>query len=265
MTPVTPARSAVRSLGAVLLAVCCASCALWAQSALTVAAAANLQPAVTEIARKFEKQSGTQVALVFGSSGNLTTQIENGAPFDVFLSADMSYPERLAGEGLGIGESLLRYAVGKLVLWVTKDSRLDLERLGERVLVDPRVHKIALANPAHAPYGAAAVAYLKAANLREQVNGKLVMGEDVAQTAQFVISGNAQVGMIPLSLALAPKMVEAGAYFALKDAPPVEQGAIVLRKSADKRAAVKFLEFMKSPDARAILQRYGYGLPGAKP
>lgn len=257
--------SACRSLGAVLLAVVCASCALQAQSTLTVAAAANLQSAVKEIAEKFEKQSGMHVALVFGSSGNLTTQIENGAPYDVFLSADMSYPERLAGEGLGTRESLRRYAVGKLVLWVKKDSRIDLERLGERALLDPAVHKIAIANPAHAPYGAAAVAYLKTAKLRDQVNDKLVLGEDVTQTAQFVISGNAQVGIIPLSLALAPKMMESGSYYALKNAPMVEQGAIVLSKAADKTAAGKFLEFMRSPDATAILQRYGYDLPGAKP
>jgi molybdate transport system substrate-binding protein len=242
-----------------------AASSLFGQTTLTIAAAANLQPAVKEIAEKFEKKSGTHVALVFGSSGNLTTQIENGAPYDVFLSADMSYPERLASGGLGIRESLQRYAVGKLVLWVKKDSHIDLERLGERVLLDPAVHKIAIANPQHAPYGAAAVAYLKAANLRDRVNDKLVLGEDVAQTAQFVISGNAQVGLIPLSLALAPKMVETGSYYALKSAPTVEQGAIVLSKAADKRAAGKFLDFMKSPEARAILLRYGYDLPEAKP
>jgi molybdate transport system substrate-binding protein len=254
-----------RSIGAVLLAAIGASCALWAQSTLTVAAAANLGPALREIATNFERRSGTHVELVFGSSGNLTTQIENGAPYDVFLSADMSYPERLASEGLGVSESLQRYAVGKLVLWVKKDSRIDLERLGERALLDPAVHKIAMANPAHAPYGVAAVAYLKTANLRDQVNDKQVLCEDVAQTAQFVISGNAQVGIIPLSLALAPKMVETGSYYALKNAPTVEQGAIVLSRAADKLAAGKFLEFMKSPDARAILQRYGYDLPGTKP
>ena len=239
--------------------------ALRAQQNLTVAAAANLQPAVKEIAQQFEKQSGTHVALVFGSSGNLTAQIEQGAPYDVFLSADMSYPERLAGEGLGTRESLLRYAVGKLVLWVKKDSHLDLERLGERVLLDPAVHKIAIANPAHAPYGAAAVAYLKTANPRDRLNDKLVMGEDVAQAAQFVISGNAEVGMIPLSLALAPQMKETGTYHVLKKAPTVEQGAIVLRKAADKSAARKFLAFMKSLDAAAILQRYGFDAPETKP
>jgi molybdate transport system substrate-binding protein len=269
MKPVTPAwsvgRSVNRSIGSVLLAVICTSCALQAQNTLTVAVAANLQPAVKEIAEKFEKQNGTHVALVFGSSGNLTTQIENGAPYDVFLSADMSYPERLASEGLGMRESLQRYAVGRLVLWVKKDSHIDLERLGERALLDPAGHKIAIANPAHAPYGVAAMAYLKAASLCDQVNDRLVLGEDVAQTAQFVISGNAQIGMIPLSLALAPKMAETGSYYALKNAPTVEQGAIVLSKSANKQAAGKFLEFMKSPDARAILKRYGYDLPGAKP
>ena len=269
MTPLTQERSggwaASRFIGSVLLAIVCASCALQAQRTLTVAAAANLQTAVKEIAEKFEKQSGTHVVLVFGSSGNLTTQIEHGAPYDVFLSADMSYPERLAREGLGTRDSLRRYAVGKLVLWVNKNSHIDLQRFGERVLLDRAVHKIAIANPAHAPYGAAAVAYLITANLRDQVNDKLVMGEDVAQAAQFVISGNAQVGMIPLSLALAPRMAETGSYYVLENARAVEQGAIVLSQAADKAAAAKFLEFMGSPDARAILQRYGYDLPGAKP
>jgi molybdate transport system substrate-binding protein len=237
-----------------------------AQTKLTVAAAANLQPAVSEIAARFEKQSETHIALVFGSSGNLTTQIEHGAPYDVFLSADMSYPERLASEGLGARESLRRYAVGKLVLWVKKDSHIDLERLGERTLLDPGVHKIAIANPAHAPYGAAAMAYLISANLNDQVSGKLVLGEDVAQAAQFVISGNAQVGMIPLSLALAPKMIEIGRYYSLaQKAPAVEQGAIVVSKASNKALATRFLEFMKSPDAKAVLQRYGYDVPEATP
>ena len=249
-----------------LLIIVWAGGALQAQSTLTVAAAANLQPAVNEIAARFEKQGGTHVALVFGASGNLTTQIENGAPYDVFLSADMSYPERLASKGLGVRETLRRYAVGKLVLWVKKDAHIDLGRLGERVLLEPAVRKIAIANPVHAPYGVAAMAYLKSANLRDQVNDKLVLGEDVAQAAQFVISGNAQVGVIPLSLALAPKMVEVGTYYALtKNAPTVEQGAIVLSKAADKSAAAKFLEFMRSSDAVAILQRYGYDVPEAKP
>lgn len=260
--------SAYRSIGAFLAVLVTLSGGgkMAAQATLTVAAAANLQPAVSEIAARFEKQSGTHVALVFGSSGNLTTQIEHGAPYDVFLSADMSYPERLARGGLGVRESLHRYAVGKLVLWVKKDSNIDLERLGERSLLESGVRKIAIANPAHAPYGVAAVAFLKNAKLHDQVEGKLVMGEDVAQAAQFVISGNAQVGIIPLSLALAPKMVEAGKHYVLtRNAPAVEQGAIVLSKAADKSAAGKFLDFMKSPDVIAILKRYGYDVPEARP
>lgn len=270
MMRITTGRSVFRSigqavwLGMAVLALLAPS-PLRGQTTLTVAAAANLQPAVKEIAQKFEKQTGTHVALVFGSSGNLATQIEHGAPYDVFLSADMSYPLRLANEGLGMRESLRRYAVGKLVLWTRKDSRIDLERLGERALLDPAVRKIAIGNPAHAPYGLAAEAYLKSSNLRNQVKDKLVLGEDVAQTAQFVISGNAQIGIIPLSLALAPKMVETGTYHALKNAPAVEQGAIALSKAANKSAATKFLEFMRSPDAVAVLRHYGYEVPEAKP
>jgi molybdate transport system substrate-binding protein len=239
---------------------------LRAQSTLTVAAAANLGPALREISARFEKQSGIHVALVFGSSGNLTTQIEHGAPYDAFLSADVSYPEQLAREGLGERESVRRYAVGKLVLWVKKDSHIDLDRLGERALLAPEVRKIAIANPVHAPYGTAAMKYLKSSNLYDELKDKLVMGEDVAQAAQFVISGNAQIGIIPLSLALAPNMVATGRYHPLpKTAPSVEQGAIVITKSADKSAAEKFLEFMKSPDAVGILRRYGYEVPESKP
>ena len=249
---------------ALILIAVAAATPLLAQTTLMVAAAANLQTAIGEIAARFEKQGGTHVALVFGSSGNLTTQIEHGAPYDVFLSADMSYPERLESAGLGTRESLRRYAIGKLVLWVKKDSHIDLGRLGERALFDPAVRKIAIANPAHAPYGAAAMAYLKNANLRDQVNDKLVLGEDVAQTAQFVMSGNAQIGLIPLSLALAPKMVETGTHYTLENAPTVEQGAIVVSKTANKSAAMAFLEFIGSPDAVAILQRYGYAVPEAK-
>ena len=257
---------AIRSVALSVVTVLFVCSSSWAQSALTVAAAANLGPALREISAQFEKQSGIHVALVFGSSGNLTTQIEHGAPYDVFLSANMSYPEQLAKEGLAEPESLRRYAVGKLVLWAKKDSHIDLDHLGERSLLAPEVRRIAIANPVHAPNGTAAMKYLKAANVYDQLKDKLVMGEDVAQAAQFVISGNAQIGIIPLSLALAPNMVATGRYHPLpKTAPSVEQGAIVITRSANQSVAEKFLEFMKSPDAVVTLRRYGYEVPEAKP
>ncbi len=256
-----------------------------AQSKLTVAAAANLQPAISEIADKFEKQTGVQVSLVFGSSGNLATQIEHGAPFDLFFSADMSYPERLANSGFGNRDSLRKYAAGKLVLWGKYGTVIDFTQPAEKTLLSGSVRKIAIPNPAHAPYGVAAVAYLKQlcpaapdakpsapnpllAGVCPQIADKLVLGEDVAQTAQFVLSGNAEVGIIPLALALAPQMA-AGKYYFLKDAPPVQQGAIIVSKSPNKAAAARFLEFMNSADATSVLRHYGYEVPaaatGAKP
>ena len=173
---------------------------------INVAAAADLSSALQEVAANYEKRTGVVVKLSFGASGALTQQIQNGAPFDVFFSADMDYPRQLIAGGQADGATLYRYAVGQLVLWVPQDSPLDVERKGMDVLLDPSVKKISIANPQHAPYGRAAVAALKHYGLYEKLGDRLVLGENVAQAAQFVESGNAQVGLVALAHAMAPAM-----------------------------------------------------------
>src|SRR5581483_3732290 len=177
---------------------------------LHIAAAADLNFALPEVAKAFEVQTGSKVLPSFGSSGNLFAQIQSGAPFDVFCSADMEYPRKLATSGHALPQTLRQYASGRLVLWVRNESKLNFERDGIKTLLDPSIRKIAMANPEHAPYGRAAVAALQKAKLYDQVKEKLVLGENVSQTAQFVTSGNADVGMISLSLAQAADLQKQG-------------------------------------------------------
>ena len=235
-------------------------------SEITVAAAADLSVALKEVAANFEKQTGTHVKLSFGSSGGLTQQIENGAPFDVFLSADMDYPRELISRGDADGASLCRYAVGKLVLWAPADSPLDVQHMGLNVLIDASVKKIAIANPQHAPYGRAAVAALKHVGLYDQVAGRLVLGENVSQAAQFVESGNAQVGFVALAHVIAPAMKGKGKYWEIPEGayPALDQGAVILAHSQHKREAARFLQYIKSKDVAGVLQRYGFTVPGQK-
>jgi molybdate transport system substrate-binding protein len=230
---------------------------------LTVAAAADLQFAFHDLGAQFEKQTGVSVRVTYGSSGNFTTQIENGAPFDLFFSADVQYPEKLIGEGFADAGSLYRYADGKLVIWVPNGSKIDLTK-GIAALLDPSVGKIAIANPKHAPYGRAAVAAMKSAGVYEKVESKLVLGENISQTAQFVQSGTADVGLLALSLAVSPGMREDGRYVEVpaRDYPAIEQGAAIVKQSKQKAEAERFLEFMKTPAAKAILQKYGFVVPG---
>jgi molybdate transport system substrate-binding protein len=229
---------------------------------LRVAAASDLQAALPAIAAAFERQSGHAVTLTFGSSGNFLTQIQNGAPFDVFLSADIDYPRRLERSGLAEKGSVYMYATGRLVLWTRNDTTLDLTR-GLAVLTDPRVRRIAIANPDHAPYGRAAVAALQHARLYDQVAAKFVRGENISQAAQFVQSGNAEVGLLALSLAVAPSLKSAGTYVDVPDAdyPPIEQGATVVASSTQKDVARQFIEFLKHPDTVRTLQSYGFAVP----
>jgi molybdate transport system substrate-binding protein len=230
---------------------------------INVAAAADLSVALPEIAYAYEKTSGVVVKLSFGASGALTQQIENGAPFDVFFSADMGYPKQLITEGKADSATLYRYAVGELVLWTQASSPLDLEQKGMGVLLDPSVKKIAIANPQHAPYGRAAVAALKHYELYEKVSARLVLGENISQAAEFVESGNAQVGFVALAHALAPAMKGKGKYWKVPaDAyPPLDQGAVVISHSPDAKDAAAFLEYMKSPEAIAVLRHYGFTPP----
>ncbi len=238
------------------------TCRVASGQGLTVAAASDLQSALPAIASQFEKETGERLRLTFGSSGNFFTQIQNGAPFDVFLSADIDYPRRLEASGHAERGSLYEYATGRLVLWTRKDSGIDLGR-GLIVLADPRVRRIAIANPEHAPYGRAAVAALRHEGLYERVRQKFVRGENISQAAQFADSGSADVGLLALSLALAPALKSSGAYTDIPQSwhPPIEQGAIILTSSRQKVLARQFLDYLKKPDALRILQSYGFAVP----
>jgi len=234
---------------------------------ITVAAAADLSSALPEIAAKYKSQTGREVKLTFGASGNLTTQIRNGAPFDIFFSADEDYPKQLIDAGLAERDTLYRYAVGRLVLWVPNDSPLDLTKLGINALLDPSVKKISIANPEHAPYGRAAAATLRHYGIYDQVSSRLVLGENIAQAAQFVESGNAQAGLVSLSHALAPAMKAKGRYWTVPlDAyPTLNQAVVILSGSKQKDAAQKFLAFVRSPEITSLLENYGFSLPMEKP
>jgi molybdate transport system substrate-binding protein len=235
---------------------------LAADREINVAAAADLSVALQEVATNYEKQSGVKVKLSFGASGALTQQIQNGAPFDVFFSADMGYPRQLISAGLADKDSLYRYAVGRLVLWVPKDFPLDVEHKGIDVLLDPSVRKIAIANPQHAPYGRAAVATLRHYGLDEKLQDKLVIGENIAQAAQFVESGNAQAGFVALAHASAPAMEGKGKYWIVPgDAyPPLDQGVVMISASPHKQDAKAFLEYLRSADFAAVFKRFGFSM-----
>lgn len=237
----------------------------WSQG-ITLAAAADLNAALSELAANYQKQTGKTASLAFGSSGNLFNQIQNGAPFDLFFSADEDYSKQLVTAGLAEPSSLYRYAIGRLVLWVPASSSLDIEHRGMNVLLEPSAKKIAIANPQHAPYGRAAVATLRHFGIYERVADRLVLGENVSQAAQFVESGNAQVGIVALSLALAPALHGKGRYWEIPaDAYPVlNQAVVILAHSAHKRDAAAFLEYLKTPEAIAVLQRYGFAVPEEK-
>jgi molybdate transport system substrate-binding protein len=241
-------------------------CARAADREINVAAAADLSSALQEVAVNYEKRTGVAVKLSFGASGALTQQIQNGAPFDVFFSADMDYPRQLIIGGQAESASLYRYAVGRLVLWVPKDSPLDVEHKGIDVLLDPSVKKISIGNPQHAPYGRAAVAALKHYGLYEKVSDRLVLGENISQAAQFVESGNAQVGLVALAHAIAPAMQGRGKYWIVpaEAYPPLDQGVVVISHSPHAQDAAAFLEYVKSAEASAVLRRYGFSLPEQK-
>jgi molybdate transport system substrate-binding protein len=231
---------------------------------INVAAAADLSSALQEVATNYEKRTSVVVKLSFGASGALTQQIQNGAPFDVFFSADMDYPRQLIAGGQAESATLYRYAVGRLVVWVPGDSPLDVEHKGMDVLLDPSVKKISIANPQHAPYGRAAVATLKHYDLYEKVSGELVLGENVSQAAQFAESGNAQAGFVALAHAIAPAMQGKGRYWMVpaEAYPPLDQGVVLISRSPHRQDAAAFLEYMKTAEVAVLLRRYGFSLPG---
>lgn len=227
-----------------------------------VAAASDLNFAMKELSAEYEQQSGHHVKLSLGSSGNFYAQLQQGAPFDLYFSADIGYPKKLEEAGLTVPGTLYRYAVGRIVLWAPKASPLDVSK-GLMVLREATIRKISIANPKHAPYGRAAVAAMEHAQVYAEVKQRLVLGENVSQAAQFIESGACDVGIIALSLAMAPAMKTAGIYWEIPADyhPPLEQGAIIMKQSKNQEVARQFLEFMKSPRGQEIMTRYGFTLP----
>jgi molybdate transport system substrate-binding protein len=249
-----------------LLAAILLGCTAWANAQeITIAAAADLQAVFPEIISRFEHETGKKVRVNFGSSGQFLQQIENGAPFDLFFSADVQYPQKLESEGLAEHGSLYRYAVGRLVLFVPSGSKLDPSR-GMRVLLQPEVNKIAIANPQHAPYGRAAVEALRKEGIYDAVQPKLVMGENISQAAQFVHTGSADAGLIALSLARSPQMKSAGRYIDVPaaDYTAIEQAAVILKSSKEKPGAAQFLDFLRRPEIVKLMTEYGFTTPSAK-
>lgn len=231
---------------------------------VTIAAASDLKFALDEVLKAYEAHTGQRLRVSYGSSGNFARQIAQGAPFDMFLSADESYVADLARRGLTSDEGLL-YAVGHVVLFVPLESPVkadaDLKDL-RAAIADGRLKKLAIANPEFAPYGRAARDVLQTNRLWEAVQDKLVLGENVSQAAQFAASGSAQAGIFALSLAMSPNFANAGAYVILPADwhAPLRQRMVLLKRGVDR--ARPFYNYMQQPAARAILKRYGFALPG---
>jgi molybdate transport system substrate-binding protein len=230
---------------------------------LNVAAAADLRYAFEEIGAAFERRTGTRVQLSLGSSGQLAAQVEQGAPFDLIFSADEEFVRRLAERGAVRSEAVQLYAIGRIVLWVRNASPLDVER-GLGVLGDPRVRFVAIANPAHAPYGEAARRALVSGGMYERVRTKLVLGGNVSLALQLVQTGNADAGIVALSLALAPPVAAQGRYWLIPEArhAPIRQAAGVVARSSQPDRARSFLAFVNGTEGRPIMRRYGFYLPG---
>jgi molybdate transport system substrate-binding protein len=233
------------------------------QAPLRVAAAADLEPALPPILDQFQRATGIHADATYQSSATLATQIENGAPFDVFLSADRSFPKRLIDDGLadaaGSADSSnpITYARGTLVLWARKDSNLPLPSLD--LLRSPALKRLAIANPDRAPYGRAAVTALTSLKLYDTLKPRLVTAENVAQAAQFVDSANADAGLVSLTSALTPRLSADGSYFTIpRDLyPPIEQGAVIVSNTKQRAAAHKLLDFLLSPPVQAELAKSG--------
>lgn len=226
-----------------------------------VAAAADLKFAMDEIVVAFKKiHPADAVEVIYGSSGKFHTQMQQGAPYDLFFSADIGFPRELVKAGLAASE-VKPYAFGRIVLW---SASLDASKMTLASLADPKITRVAIANPKHAPYGKRAEEALRTAGLWEKVEPKLVYGENIAQTAQFVQTGNAQVGVIALALAVNPELANKGGYWLIPDTlhEPLEQGFIITQRAKGHAAARRFADYMGSKPARIIMTRYGFVLPG---
>ena len=227
---------------------------------VNVAAAANLKYVLEELKIVYQKQNPkAKVNLTFGASGMLVQQITNGALFDFFMAADNDFPLKLKDKGLTTGP-INTYAYGKLVIYSTT---LDVDKLGLDALKNPTVKKIAIANPETATYGTRSVELLKSLKLYDQLKSKLVIGENIAQTAQFAFTGNAEIGFIALSLAIAPDMAGSGNYYIIspKLYSPIDQACVLIKTPVLNTEAVKFKKFVLSPANKAIWEKYGYAIP----
>jgi molybdate transport system substrate-binding protein len=226
---------------------------------LTVAAAADLQFAMQDITSRFAQQTGKKVQVVYGSSGNFAQQLRNGAPFDMFFSANVDYPRGLEREELVESGSFYIYAKGKIALWAPNGGSLDIHT-GLQGLLSPAVKKIAIANPEHAPYGKAAIAAMQSEHIYEKIKEKLVLGENISQTASFVTSGAADAGIVALALALSPNMKDQGRYVEIPaaDYPAIEQACVILRSSKNKEVARQFLLFIQTKAIQDLLHQYGF-------
>jgi molybdate transport system substrate-binding protein len=227
------------------------------RQALRIAAAADLQPVLPTLLTEFEAQTGIHAEASYQSSATLATQIINGAPFDLFLAADLSFPERVIAAGLSEEARPIAYARGTLVLWARNGGRF--RSLSMDLLKDPALRSLAIANPEHAPYGRAAQAVLQHLGLYDALKPKLVIGENIAQTAQYVESGNAELGLISLTSAVTARLRASGHYVLVsQDAhPPILQGAVILKRAGHTQAAHRFLDFLASPPVQQQLEAAG--------
>jgi molybdate transport system substrate-binding protein len=230
---------------------------------ILIAAASNLRFAMHEICQAFQEIHPTiQTKVSYGSSGNFLAQIKQGAPFDIFFSADTTYPKLLEQEGYTVKGMQKVYAVGKIVLWVKKNSLVDPDK-GLQAVILPKVKKLAIANPKHAPYGRAAEESLRYYGMWEKAKEKLIYGENISQTAQFVHTGSADAGIIALSLAVSPRMLHEGRYWVIpvESYSDIEQVYAVLQKGKGGKSIRKFLNFLEGEDGIKILSKYGFVIP----
>jgi molybdate transport system substrate-binding protein len=231
-----------------------------ASQPLTIAAAADLQSAFMEIGQQFEQKTGRKVTFSFGATGSLVTQIENGAPFDLIAAANEQYVIRLEEKGLLVPGSRQAYAIGRIVVASNKKAGIAARDVKE--LLDPRIRKVAIANPEHAPYGAAAREALMKAGVWERLQPKLVLGENIRQTLQFIQTGNAEAGIVALSVARVPEV-----SYRLIDArlhAPLKQALAIIQGTPHEAAARAFIRFLQGPAGRSIMQRDGFQLPGKR-
>lgn len=225
-----------------------------------VAVAANFSAPMQQIAALFQKETGHQIKLSFGASGGIYAQIKNGAPFDLFLSADQLTPQKLEAEGLGVPNSRFTYATGQLVLWSKQEGLVDAKG---HVLQNKSIQRIALANPKLAPYGAAAMETMTNLGLLKELQSKLVQGDNIAQTYQFVSTQNAQIGFVALSQVFANGKITSGSAWIVPGNlhQPIQQDVILLRKGQDNKAATALLLYLKGEQAKKIMKSFGYLSP----